>query len=338
MFHRRLPAPQSLQHIRLARRVAERQLVATLGPVHSDLEEFYASVPLPDGHRGELKVVRPKSLATQSQASTPGVDIETVPSSPADSGNAGHPLIVLFHGGGFSNGSVDYMTRPARDFALEFNAVVVSATYRLAPEHPFPTPMQDAWDTLVWLSQHAGEFGANPTRGFVVGGVSAGGTMAAVCNQLARDRGLAPPLTGAFVSIPLLLVKEIVPDKYKREWTSMEDNKNNPSLNRDTIQHIIRTLGPDIRSPLFSPFNSKTPHVGLPPTYVHVGGLDVLRDDGLIYERALRAAGVPTRCDVFPDLGHAAWTIHATEYSRPRLGPKMMEAMRWLLGQEGLKD
>ncbi|EXJ69515.1 uncharacterized protein A1O5_07551 [Cladophialophora psammophila CBS 110553] len=311
MFHRR-STPQSLDQIRLARRQAERQLVATLGPLHGDLEEFYTFVPLPDGHRGELKVVRHK-LGSQSH----------------------RPFIILFHGGGFSNGSVDYMTRPARDFASEFNAVVVSATYRLAPEYPFPIPMQDAWDTLVWLSQHAREFGANPQQGFVVGGVSAGGTMAAVLTQLAQDRGLTPPLTGAFVSIPLLLVKEIVPEKYKKEWTSMEDSKNNPSLNRNSIRHIIRTLGPDVRSPLFSPFNSRNPHAGLPPTYVHVGGMDVLRDDGLVYERALRDNGVQTRCDIFPNLGHAAWTIYATEYSRPRLGPKMMEAMRWLLSREG---
>ncbi|OAP55346.1 hypothetical protein AYL99_10319 [Fonsecaea erecta] len=334
MFHRR-PAPPSLDHFRRARRQAERQLVATLGPLHSDLEEFYTVVPLPDGHRGELKVVR-RRVVVQKQASVVGGIGDATPAA-GNSGSDGRPFIVLFHGGGFSNGSVDYMTRPARDFALELNAVVVSATYRLAPEHPFPTPMQDAWDTLVWLSQYAREFGANPQQGFVVGGVSAGGTMAAVLTQLAHDRGLTPPLTGAFVSIPLLLVKEIVPAKYKKEWTSMEDNKNNPSLNRDTIQNIIRTLGPDVRSPLFSPFNSKTPHVGLPPTYIHVGGLDVLRDDGLVYETALRENGVPTRCDVFSDLGHAAWTIYATEYSRPRLGPKMMEAMRWLLTQEGLR-
>ncbi|OQU98223.1 hypothetical protein CLAIMM_04040 [Cladophialophora immunda] len=334
MFRRR-PAPQSLDQARLARREAERQLVATLGPLHGDLEEFYTFVPLPDGHRGELKVVRPKIVTKTHTLASGHMDDAAAPA--LNSGSNSRPFIVLFHGGGFSNGSVDYMTRPARDFAREFNAVVVSATYRLAPEHPFPTPMQDAWDTLVWLSQHAREFGANPQQGFVVGGVSAGGTMAAVLTQLAQDRGLTPPLTGAFVSIPLLLVKEIVPAKYKKQWTSMEDNKNNPSLNRDTIQSIIRTLAPDIRSPLFSPFNSRTPHVGLPPTYIHVGGLDVLRDDGLVYEMALRESGVPTRCDVVPDLGHAAWTIYATGYSRPRLGPKMGEAMRWLLNQEGLR-
>ncbi|KIX05311.1 uncharacterized protein Z518_06183 [Rhinocladiella mackenziei CBS 650.93] len=309
MFHK-----PNLDHMRLIRRQAEKQLVSSLGPLNSGLEEFYSSVPLPDGHQGEIKITRPK---------------EAIPT--------GRPFIVLFHGGGFSGGSVEYMTRPARDFALEFGAVVVSATYRLAPEYKFPIPMQDSWDTLVWLAKNAVPLGANPSLGFVVGGVSAGGTMAAVLTQLAHDRALDPPLTGSFVSIPLLLVKDIVPAEYKKDWTSMEENKNNPSLNKEAIKNIIRTLAPDVKSPLFSPFNSPTPHVGLPPTYVHVGGLDVLRDDGLIYERALRKNGVPTRCDSYPELGHAAWTIYATGYNRERMAANTMNGMRWLLSREGKK-
>lgn len=324
MFHRHSkPQPSSFDQMREARRQTERQLVLGLGPLHGSLTEYYTYVPLPDGHNAELKVIRPKSAVPGPSGFLPGtMQVDA---------SAGYPFIVLFHGGGFSGGTVEYMTRPARDFALEFNAVVVSATYRLAPEHQFPTPMQDAWDTLIWLGQHATDFGADPSKGFIVGGVSAGGTMAAVLTQLGHDRGLNPPLTGSWLSIPLTLVKEIVPAKYKNDWRSMDENKDNPSLNRDTIRSIVRTLAPDIRSPLFSPFNSQTPHVGLPPTYVQVGGLDVLRDDGLVLEKALRENGVATRCDRFDELGHAAWTIYATAYSHGLLGPKTMDGMRWLL-------
>lgn len=232
---------------------------------------------------------------------------------------------------------MEYMTRPGREFALEFGAMVVSATYRLAPEFPFPTPMQDAWDTLMWLAGNASQFGADPAAGFVVGGVSAGGTMAAVLTQLATDRNLRPPLTGSFVSIPLLLVKDIVPARYKKEWKSRDVNKNNPSLGRDTVKNIIRTLAPDVKSPLFPPFNSRMPHYGLPPTYVHVGGLDVLRDDGVILEKALRENGVRTKIDVYPGLGHTAWTIYSAGSTGGQLGPNTVNGMRWLLrkGERG---
>ena len=121
-----------------------------------------------------------------------------------------------------------------------------------------------------------------------------------------------------------------MPSKYKKEWRSLDENKNNPSLSRDTIKSIIRTLAPDVKSPLFSPFNSRTPHVGLPPTYIHLGGLDVLRDDGVIYEKALRENGVRTKIDIYPELGHAAWTIYSIG-SRGQLGPNTMNGMRWLL-------
>src|ERR1700761_650200 len=109
MFHRK-PQSQSLEQARVARRQAERQLVLALGPLHNSLAEYYTYAPLPDGHNAELKVVRPKAAVTTST------------SVPAATGtqngtSAGQPFIVLFHGGGFSGGTVEYMTRPAREFA-----------------------------------------------------------------------------------------------------------------------------------------------------------------------------------------------------------------------------
>lgn len=316
----------NLERTRLTRRQNDRQLIARLGPLDPKLEEYYTYVPLPDGHNAEIKIIRPKGLL-----------LPTPPQQPPPSSAAGRPFIVLFQGGGFSGGNVEYMTRPGREFALEFGAVVVSATYRLAPEFPFPTPMQDSWDTLVYLAGNASQFGADPASGFVVGGVSAGGTMAAVLTQLATERSLRPPLTGSFVSIPLLLVKEIVPARYKKEWKSRDQNKNNPSLSWDTVKNIIRTLAPDVKSPLFSPFNGRMPHYGLPPTYVQVGGLDVLRDDGVILEKALRENGVRTKIDVHPGLGHTAWTIYSVGSTGGQLGPNTMNGMRWLLrkGERG---
>jgi acetyl esterase/lipase len=93
---------------------------------------------------------------------------------------------------------------------------------------------------------------------------------------------------------------DLVPEKYKDLWFSHEQNANAPILDKDAIDAIGVHLQPDSSSPLYSPFNSKTPHKGLPRTYVSVDGLDPLRDDGLIYEQVLREAGVKTRLDVWP--------------------------------------
>lgn len=184
----------------------EKDLSDTLGPTPPDLEEIYTTAPLPGRRTSELKVVRPKKAA-----------------------DGPFPLIVLFHGGAFTAGTVEQVTRPARDFACRYHAVVVAPTYRFAPEHPFPAGIEDAWAALVWLAENAGsQFEAKPDRGFVLGGFSAGGNFAAVLSAIAVERGLKPGLTGVFISLPLLLVEEIVPEKYRNEWTSRVDNVNDP--------------------------------------------------------------------------------------------------------------
>jgi acetyl esterase/lipase len=289
----------------------EKKLVEELGPLDGSLEEFYVTISLPDGHNTEMKVVRPKDF----EHSKP-------------------PLIVLFHGGAFLVGTVEMVTRPARDFAKHFGAVVVAATYRLAPENKFPMQVEDAWNTLAWLAENASaKFGARLDQAFILGGFSAGASIAAVLVQQARDRHLASPLTGAFISIPLLLVEEIVPAKYRKDWTSREENNQDPALNKESLKEIIGNLKADIKSPLFSPFNAPDPHRGLPPTYVQVCGLDPLRDDGLIYEKDLRENGVQTRLDNYPQLSHAAWTVFANESSPKELEINTLEAMKWLLGR-----
>ena len=114
------------------------------------------------------------------------------------------PLVILFHGGGFTLGTADHMIPYARGRVKLFNAVVISATYRLAPEYPHPYGPMDAWDALVWAAENARSLGADPHSGFIVGGVSAGGNLGAVLSQQAKSTKLDPPLTGAWLCVPLL--------------------------------------------------------------------------------------------------------------------------------------
>lgn len=97
----------------------------------------------------------------------------------------------------------------------------------------------------------------------------------------------------------------MVPDKYKDVWFSYEQNADAPILDRNAMEAVRRHVEADPKSPLYSPFNSKNPHKGLPPTYVQVDGLDPLRDDGLIYEQVLSENGVKTKLDIWPGLPHA---------------------------------
>ncbi|HEY2023456.1 alpha/beta hydrolase, partial [Paraburkholderia sp.] len=100
------------------------------------------------------------------------------------------PAFVYYHGGGFTVGSVDTHDALCRMFARDGQCAVLSVDYRLAPEHKFPTAVEDAFDALTWLHGHAAEFGIDAER-LAVGGDSAGVTLATVCAVLARDAGIA---------------------------------------------------------------------------------------------------------------------------------------------------
>ena len=113
-----------------------------------------------------------------------GVPVRVYRPSP----DADLPVFVYFHGGGWAIGSVEQFDLIARQLANASDAIVVSVDYRLAPEHPFPAPLDDCWRALEWTAKHAAEFGGDATR-LAVMGDSAGGNLAAVCALLARDAG-----------------------------------------------------------------------------------------------------------------------------------------------------
>jgi acetyl esterase/lipase len=167
------------------------------------------------------------------------------PTSPPSSGS---PLVVMYHGGGFAIGGLEGEELNCRLFVQELGCVCVNVDYRLAPENPFPTPVQDGWDALKWAAKNYGKLGADPSKGFIVGGTSAGGNISAVMGHLARDEKLQPPLTGLALLIPALLdhTMEHVEPKYKKEIGSYEQNKDAPILNLKAIELF---MGKSIYSP-----------------------------------------------------------------------------------------
>ncbi|KAI9877727.1 MAG: hypothetical protein M1830_003002 [Pleopsidium flavum] len=251
------------------------------------------------------------------------------PTHASESGK--HPLVVLFSGGGFFVGSPEQMTPDARSFARLFGAVCVCPSYRLAPEFKFPTAANDCWDSLKWIN--ASLLGAAPSAGFVVGGVSARGNLAAALAQLAQDENLEPSLTGQWLAIPVLLDQAIVPEKYKDVYFSQEQNVNALGLNKKSFDEMAAYSQPDVHSPLYSPLNSAAPGTGLPPAYIQVCGLDVVRDDALIYEKVLKEQGVKTRLDVYAGLPHGFWAVFPQLNSSRKAAVDIAKGMGWLLGK-----
>jgi acetyl esterase/lipase len=297
--------------------------VAMLPPLPDTLEEFDIYIPVQDGWKSRTKIVRPKS------------DV-----------SAKAPLIVHFFGGAMIVGEPEQLLNVAREFAETYGAVVALPSYRLTPEVRWPVPYKDGWDVLVWLSKHAeAEIGANLDTGFIVGGASAGGAVAAVCGGLAMFPNskeaqevpkLAKPLTGQLLCVPGLLVEDTVPAEYKAIFTSREDNKNALGLDAAGVERVWDELQcTDYTSLWFSPvptISSQEP-VHKIPAYLEHCGLDPLRDDITVYGKLLESRGVPTKMQLFPEDGHQGWTImdRPPKAKNPTIREAQLAGMKWLL-------
>jgi acetyl esterase/lipase len=152
-----------------------------------------------------------------------------------------------------------------------YSSVVVLPSYRLAPECPFPVAPNDAWDNFVWIATHAETLGADPSCGFVVGGRSAGGTLAAIIAQKANIEDFKPRISGTWLSVPMLLSEQCVPEIDRSLWISREQNKDSPVFNTEMLGVLMSAWKPDELSPHFSPFNVEAgAQRGLPTTYIQV--------------------------------------------------------------------
>jgi acetyl esterase len=191
----------------------------------------------------------------------------------------------FFHGGGFVAGDLDTHDGSCRQHVVGAGAVVVSVDYRLAPEHPYPAAIDDAWAATQWVVEHGREIGADASR-LAVAGDSAGGTISAVIAQRARDNG-GPPILFQLLWYPSTLWDPSLP--------SFSENADAAILDRESIAAFSRWYAGDVDlsdpPPGMAPGRAENLS-GLPAAYIGVAGHDPLRDDGIRYGELLESAGV----------------------------------------------
>ncbi len=201
--------------------------------------------------------------------------------------------VLWAHGGGWMLGDLDGFDHVCRALANAAGHVVVSVGYRLAPEHPFPAARDDMLAAVEWALGHgAAQLGFDPAR-VIVGGDSAGGNLAAVAVAHHRERVAGQLLvypatdaamaTSSFAEAAGADVGGLTPEAMARCWEAYAQ-------------------GADRADPELSPLRGEP--AGLPPTLVALAGHDVLREDGVAYAAALRAAGVEVELLLFEDMVH----------------------------------
>ena len=211
------------------------------------------------------------------------------------------PLVLFFHGGGWTVGSIDFADRPIRELCDVSRAIWISASYRLAPEHPYPAALTDAWSALEWVAEHAPALGGDPTR-LAIAGESSGANLAAALALLARDRN-SVRLAHQYLLFPPLGVDLDTPS-YERYGEGFVLTR--AAMRWFWANYVGRDLAhaPELAAPLRA-----ANLAGVAPATIVVAQYDPLRDDGVAYARRLKEAGVPVALIEWEGLTHGAFQM-----------------------------
>lgn len=209
--------------------------------------------------------------------------------------------VIHAHSGGMILGSVHELVKRLKFQASDCNVQIFSVDYRLAPETPYPGPVEDCWAALKWLIANAKSFNVNPAR-ITVMGESAGGNLMASIALKARDTGLHPPLAKQILIYPMLDDRTIQPNPELEKFVIWNHQDN-------AFAWAAYLGGPDKvggeeTDPYAAPARAKKLE-GLPPSYVEVGGLDLFRDECIQYAGRLAQSNIDCELHVYPGVTHS---------------------------------
>jgi acetyl esterase/lipase len=205
------------------------------------------------------------------------------------------PAILHFHGGGHVLGIPEMDQPQLMQWAAELECLVLSVDYRLAPETPFPGPMDDAYSALRWLNEQSDALGIDPDR-IAVSGSSAGGAMAACLCLMAHDRGNYK-IAFQHLEAPRLDDRLAAPEDANAFTGEFVWTRENSAYCREAY------LGKNTSDPYGSAARA-TSLSGLPPAYIAVGSLDLFVDECLAYTSRLGRSGVPVELIIYPGCFH----------------------------------
>lgn len=260
-------------------------------PRRAALESIFRYADTVHPHPGDVTVTE-YELATADGATIPLRWYE-----PKDPPGAPGPAALYLHGGGMIAGHAGMFDGYVSRYVSASGIPILSAGYRLAPEHRYPVPVEDSYAALAWLHEHATDLGADPARIGVLGD-SAGGGLAAAVSILARDRN-GPAIAKQILIMPMLDDRTLTPDPHLAPfagWTWDDNRTGWQALLGDAAG------GPD--TPAYAAPARIADPAGLPPAYIEVGQLDIFRDEDLTYALRLGQAGVPVEFHLHPGVPH----------------------------------
>ncbi|MGI9244710.1 MAG: alpha/beta hydrolase [Verrucomicrobiales bacterium] len=230
-------------------------------------------------------------------------------------------IFVFCHGGGHAIGDLETHDEVCRQLAKQSEATLVAVDYRLAPEHPFPAAVEDAWAALAWAEANRAELGGSAAARIVVGGDSAGGNLSAVVALMARDAGF--DLAAQLLVYPGVDVDDDRP--------SMSENATGFVLTGETLDWFRESYAADPADWRASPIFAES-HAGTAPALVITAEYDPLRDQGAAYAAKLASAGVEVTHTDYKGVVHTFFQLGPLVDAGARAVSQVAEAARKALG------
>lgn len=204
------------------------------------------------------------------------------------------PIIISYHPGGFVTPMLAFMQSEFWRQAKTYRAIVFAVDYRVAPEHPYPAAVNDSYDAFKWVVENASRFGGD-TNKLALLGTSAGGNLAAVVCQKAKEEGLSK-----HIKLHVLNCPSTDNPRNSSSHPSYDKYSSGYFLTKAFCEYYIKAFAPDepLDNPEIAPLRRKDLS-GLPPALIFTVEFDVVRDEGIEYAQRLRAAGVPVEQKCF---------------------------------------
>ncbi|MBM7503729.1 alpha/beta hydrolase [Agromyces aurantiacus] len=288
-----------------------------IADLHPELRRAYRWFPRPQVRHGWQRRMVQAALALippprpaggvrfeRVEFDAPGTGVRVfTPTDAAGSAAGGRAALLWMHGGGLVIGAAAADDRFCAELAERLGIVIVSVEYRLAPQHPFPAPLDDGVAAWRWLQDAASARGVDPAR-IAVGGQSAGGGLAAALAQRLLDDG-GPQPVAQLLYCPML-------DDRTAARRELDAVRHFAWTNRDNLvgwsSYLQAAPGGDA-VPEFAVPARRADLAGLPPAWIGVGDIDLFHDEDLAYAAALADAGVDCTVDVVPGAPHAFETV-----------------------------
>ncbi|KAL6363132.1 hypothetical protein LRP88_02538 [Fusarium phalaenopsidis] len=240
------------------------------------------------------------------------------------------PLLVYMHGGGYVFGGLETDDSTCRAIALELGIVVVNVKYRLAPEHKFPVGFEDSFGIVRWVKGQS-KLNTDLTKGFILGGTSAGANFTAGISHLARDEGLSPKITGVVFLAGSFCHPDVRPKMYLDRILSVDEINDAPGLTRKSIDYFSERYGAPPEDKRLSPllFDS---HANIAKkAYFAICGWDPRRDEALLLDQVLQEEGLSTKKHVYQGLPHGFWTTCPDLPVSKKWLEDLLEGLRWMI-------